>query len=59
MDNVHMKQVDTKFLKVPEYKRTTQPNVVEHASDHPVFDFVTPKEDDTGSEKVRKDDVNF
>lgn len=56
MDNVRMKNVETQFLKVPEYKRTDAgtsqhklPDIREHAVNYPIFDLVTPKNDDTSS----------
>lgn len=54
MDNVRMKNVETPFLKLPEYKHTgvgaSQVDIRDHAKVFPIFDLVTPKdEDDTGS----------
>ncbi len=49
MDNVKMKNVDTQFLKLPEYRRDTASSTVdirEHAVAHPICDLVTPKVDD-------------
>lgn len=51
-----MKNVDTRYLKVPEYRRTdataSQHEIVdirEHAVACPIFDLVTPKDDDSDS----------
>lgn len=51
-----MKNVDTPFLKVPEYKRTDAAasphqavDLREHAVACPIFDLVTPKDDDSES----------
>lgn len=51
MENVRMKTVDTQFLKVPEYKRdnatsTSKADVREHAVAYPIFDLVTPKDEE-------------
>lgn len=66
MDNARMKNVSTQYLKVPEYKRTdagsSQHHLVgirEHSVACPVFDLMTPKDEDESSvsELPRKDDI--
>lgn len=55
MDNVRMKNVETQYLKVPEYRRdvgTSHHNLAdikEHAVNYPIFDLVTPKDEDSSS----------
>lgn len=56
MENVRMKNVDTQYLKLPEYKQvgvgTSQHQLIgkrEQAVASPIFDLVTPNDDDIGS----------
>lgn len=56
MENVRMKNVETQFLRLPVYKQvgvgTSQHQSIdirEHAVACPIFDLVTPNDDDVGS----------
>lgn len=51
-----MKNVEPQYLRVPEYRRSIGGesnqhlvDIREHAVEYPIFDLVTPKDDDTSS----------